>query len=145
VNSAKFSNDPGPSAAAYNKSEQLEAVKLLALLAVLLATAGCVTKSKAQADARAAYLAGQQEAMRHMQVTAPAQMITVMGPVRQSTIPWTKEMTLIKAIVAAQYVGSSDPTEIVIVRNGQGTLVDVQNVLKGQDVPLEPGDLVNLK
>ena len=115
--------------------------------ALLLATAvgGCVTKSKAEAQARAAYLAGQREAtarMQQMQAQAQGPSITVNGEVRNHIVPWTEGMTLAKALVAADYLGTADPGQIIIVHNGIGNRVDPKELLSGVDVPLQPGDIV---
>jgi hypothetical protein len=115
---------------------------------LLLATGltGCITKSKADAQARAAFVAGEQQAMRNMeQVKARAPSITVIGQVRNQRVPWTAELTLAKAVVAAEYFGDKDPTEILIVRNGKAIRCDPKKLLEGEDVPLEPQDLVELK
>jgi hypothetical protein len=60
-------------------------------------------------------------------------------------VPWTAELTLAKAVVAAEYFGDKDPTEILIVRNGKAIRCDPKKLLEGEDVPLEPQDLVELK
>jgi hypothetical protein len=105
---------------------------------------GCVSKSRAKEEARKAYIAGQQEAtMRLQQARGPT--VTVAGPVRNSFVPWSSETTLAKAILEAGYYGQSDPKEILIVRKGQQIPVDVERLLKGDDVPLESGDAVYLK
>jgi hypothetical protein len=111
------------------------------VLAALLA--GCVTKSKAKADAQAAFLAGQQQAMMRMAQPREA-VVTFIGPVRNPTVPWSQDLTLAKAIVQSGYNGSSDPKQIMIVRNGQAIPVDPQKLLNGEDVPLVAGDLVQI-
>lgn len=108
---------------------------------------GCVTKAKAKAQARAAYLAGQQEAtIRSQQNQNRTQGGTVQinGPVRNPAVPWTQGLTLMKAIVAAEYGGATDPAEILILRRGVATRVDVQKLLGGKDFPLLPDDVVSL-
>ena len=91
--------------------------------ALLLAAAfgGCVSKSKADAQARAAYLAGQQQAMMRMQqaqTQGQGPCVTVNGEVRNHVVPWTEGLTLAKALVAADYLGTADPGQIIIVHNG---------------------------
>ena len=115
-----------------------------ALLIPLLLAAfagGCVSKSKARAEAQKAYMAGQQAAMARMQAQ---NSVTVNGPVRNSVVPWTEGMTLAKALAAAEYYGKTDPSAIIVVHNGIGRRYDPKEVLKGVDVPLEPGDAVQL-
>jgi hypothetical protein len=107
----------------------------------------CVTKSKAKAQARAAYLAGQQEAIARMQQgQTPGQgpCVTVNGAVRVHVVPWTQGMTLAKALVAADYYGTTDPAQIIILHSGVATRVDPKQLLSGSDIPLQPGDVVQL-
>jgi hypothetical protein len=60
-------------------------------------------------------------------------------------VPWTSDLTLAKALVEGQYTGSSDPTEIYIVRAGMARPVDPAKLINGQDVPLQAGDVVQVK
>ena len=116
---------------------------VLSLCAALMVT-GCVSKSRHDEDVKKAYLAGQSEAMTRMQKNL-GQSITVQGQVQQSFIPWTREMTLAKAILAAGYYGKEDPKEITILRDGEELPVDVERLLGGEDYPVLPGDTVRLK
>ena len=109
----------------------------------MLVVAGCVTKSKAKAEAQAAFLAGQQQAMIRM--SQPHQpVVTFIGPVRNPTVLWREDLTLAKAVVAAGYEGKVDPRQIMIVRNGQAIPVDPKKLLEGEDIPLVAGDLVQI-
>jgi hypothetical protein len=105
-------------------------------------TAGCVSKAKARAQAQEAYMAGRRDAQR---VQAATPTVTVTGPVRNGSVPWTPELTLARAIIAAGYLGQAEPTGIVIVRNGEETRIDATRLLAGEDVPLESGDVVKLE
>ena len=65
--------------------------------------------------------------------------------VRNPRVPWTEGLTLARALLAAEYTGTLDPTRIRITRQGQSYTVDVKHLLRGQDDPLlEPGDLVEV-
>jgi hypothetical protein len=117
--------------------------------ALLLAATfgGCVSKSAADAKARAAYLAGQQQAMMRMQqaqTQGQGPCVTVNGEVRNHVVPWTEGMTLAKTLVAADYFGAADPGQIIIVHNGLATRVEPRQLLSGVDIPLQPGDIVQL-
>ena len=116
-------------------------------LSMVLIGAGCVTKSKANAQARAAFLAGQQQArqaMASMQSQVPS--VWVLGNVKTSVIPWTKELTLTRALLDAVYQGPTDPKEITIRRNGQPPInVDPQSLLRGEDLSLQVGDRIDIK
>jgi hypothetical protein len=111
-----------------------------------IALTGCITKAKADAQARAAFVAGQQQAMQNMQqFRARGPMVTVAGEVNNSLIPWTAELTLAKAVAAADYRGATDPSEIIIVREGKAIRFDPKKLLEGEDIPLQPNDLIQIK
>jgi hypothetical protein len=117
--------------------------------AMLLAAmvGGCVSKGKANAQARAAYIAGQQQAlvrMQQVQTQGQGPCVTVNGEVRNHVVPWTEGMTLAKALVSADYLGTADPGQILIVHNGIATRVQPAQLLSGADIPLQAGDIVQL-
>ena len=103
---------------------------------------GCVTKSKANAQAHAAYLAGQNAALRQQPAQAPG--VTVVGPVQNSDVPWVEGLTLAQAIATAKYLGQHDPKEIIITRQGESAKLAPKMLLTGVDVPLEPGDTITI-
>ncbi len=115
------------------------------ILGLALTLTGCISKKAADAQARAAFFAGQRQALMSMPPPSAAGLnITIKGDVLNPTVPWTPEMTLGKALVAAGYNGKSDPTTIIIVRNGKSIQVDPRKLLNGEDVPLQPLDIVAL-
>ena len=71
--------------------------------------------------------------------------ITVVGEVRNPTLPWTSDMTLAKALIAAEYYGRKDPSQILIARNGQAIAYDPKKLLNGDDVPLQPRDVIEIR
>ena len=113
-----------------------------ALLLLGLAVGGCTSRSKAQARAQAAYAAGQQQAMTRMQ-DAQRTSIRVLGNVRHSEILWIDGLTLGQVIVAADCLDQR-PRQIVVVRQRERFPVDPDALLRGQDIPLEPGDTVEI-
>jgi hypothetical protein len=120
---------------------------LCGALFLALALGGCVTRKSADAQARKAFLAGQQEArmqMQQYQTQGQGPCVTVNGDVRNRVVPWTQGMTLAKALLAADYFGTTDPGQILIVHNGLATRVDPKQLLSGVDIPLQPGDIVQL-
>ena len=120
---------------------------LCCLVLASVAFGGCVSKSKADVKAREAFLAGQQQAMMRMQQTqlqTQGPSVTVNGEVRNHVIPWTEGLTLAKALLAADYCGAADPGQIFIVHNGRATRVEAKQLLTGVDIPLQPGDIVQL-
>jgi len=107
---------------------------------------GCVSKTTAQAQARAAYLQGQQQALERMQQTQTrGPTVTFIGEVRNQLVAWTADLTLARAIVAADYYGPNDPTTIIVIRDGQQTVYDPKKLLQGNDVLLEPRDVVEIR
>jgi hypothetical protein len=120
---------------------------LCGALLVALAFGGCVTKSAAKEQARRAYIAGQQEALLRMQqaqTQGQGPCVTVNGEVRNHVVPWTEGMTLARALLEADYIGAADPGQILIVHSGRATRVDPKQLLSGTDIPLQPGDIVQL-
>lgn len=120
------------------------------LLFVAVAISGCTSKSKAHADARAAFFAGQAKAMQEQRAAtlprrAPGNTVAIVGPVKCCALAWTPDLTLIKTIVAAEYIPEGEPGQIVITRDGQQIPVSASVLLHGQDIPMLPGDVVELK
>lgn len=128
----------------------------LLLLAVL--STGCTTKSKAKAEARSAFMAGQMQALQQAEQqrqaasavqpaahVAPAS-VSVMGEVGNPQVLWVPGLTLAQAIFAAQYRGARDPRFILIIRGDQNFKVNPRQLLDGLINPvLEPGDVVELR
>ena len=112
------------------------------LVLVLVAVTGCVTKSKADAQARAAYIAGQQAAYQSVGQTMTD--VVVLGNVEKHEVPWASGLTLTQALATANYMGSHDPQEIILKRNSAETPVDPKELLAGKDVPLQPGDIISV-
>lgn len=115
---------------------------LVAALAFVLC--GCVSRSRAQARANAAFAAGQRQAF-HEVSEARRVNIRVLGPVRHPEVEWAEGLTLAEAIVAADYAWPSDPRAIFIIRQRERVFVDPQQLLRGHDVPLEPGDTIEIQ
>jgi hypothetical protein len=114
------------------------------VLLAMLSLCGCVTKSKATAEARAAYLAGQRDA--YAAVAAKQRTsIRIIGPVQNPEVPWVEGLTLAQAIATADYNAEGSPKEIILLRRGESASIDPKDLLNGQDVPLEPGDTITLR
>ena len=120
------------------------AFRLVWLLLIVVTFAGCTSRSKARAQAQAAFVAGQQQALIMAQQARTAS-VTVVGHVRNPVIPWTEDLTVAKAIVAAGYSGLADPREILIRRSGQEIRIESRQLLSGEDVPLQTGDVVEIR
>jgi len=113
---------------------------IIILIGVLLA--GCTSKSTVQRDEQNAFLAGQNAVLKK---EAETNGVTVLGPVKNSHVPWVVGLTLAQAIATADYQDSRDPKEIIITRNGESATVDPKVLLQGTDVPLEVGDVIELR
>lgn len=112
-------------------------------LTLLAICAGCVTKEKAKADARNAFIAGQQETMRQMQLNQSPN-VNFVGPVRNPVVPWIQDLTLAQALISAQYTVRGDPREIILIRKGVASRIDPKKLLSGEDVPLLAGDIIQV-
>ena len=118
---------------------------LSTVLLLALALSGCTTKSKALAQSRGAFIAGQQRGFAQAQAQATSTNVTFLGDVRNRSVEWVEELTLTQAIVAAEYIHARDPSSITITRQGRKYEVSPKRLLKGQEDPyLEPGDVVEL-
>lgn len=122
----------------------------LALVAALLA-GGCTSSSNAKLREKNAFLAGQNTVLQQQQAQAAAKSaaespgVTVLGAVQHPQVPWVTGMTLAQAIATANYVGQDEPKQIVITRNGESATLDASVLLNGTDIPLEIGDVIELR
>jgi hypothetical protein len=118
---------------------------LLALAAGTVAITGCVSKSKARADAVSAYQQGLFDAQRQSQQTNQAAVVLVRGDVRKPVIQWNNKLTLSRALVMAEYRGLATPRDIIVTRKGESYHIRPKQLLSGADDPmLNPGDIVEV-
>jgi hypothetical protein len=115
-----------------------------AALVIALSVCGCVSRSGARAKAAAAFAAGQRQAFEEV-TEARRVNIRVLGPVRHPEVAWEAGLTLAEAIVAADCTLPGDPRAIFILRQRERVFVDPKRLLRGEDVPLEPGDTVEIQ
>ena len=113
-------------------------------IAMTALLSGCTTRSGAQAKAQQAFLAGQNAALRQQQA-AQFSGVTVVGPVQAPQVPWVAGLTLAQAVATANYLDSHEPKTIIITRQGETAQLDAKVLLNGVAVPLEPGDLIELR
>jgi hypothetical protein len=111
-------------------------------LVLALAATGCVSQSKADAQARAAYIAGQRAAYQSM--GGAITDIVVLGNVQKHEVPWVEGLTLAQTLATANYLGAHDPQDIVLKRNSVETEIDPKDLLNGQDIELKPGDVISV-
>lgn len=119
-------------------------MKTISMLLLALPLCGCTTKSRAKAEAKAAFTAGQQQAFAQIQ-QAQRTSIRVLGPVRNPDIAWVEGLTLAQVIASAGCTFQHDPRAILVLRQRERLQVDPQIILRGDDVPLEPGDTVEIQ
>lgn len=122
---------------------------LILLLAALMA-AGCASRSQAKLREENAFLAGQNAALQQQQTAlsqgaAAFPGVTVIGAVQHSQVPWVSGLTLAQAVATANYVGAEDPKQIIITHHGESAALDASVLLNGASIPLEIGDVVELK
>ena len=118
---------------------------LSAAVISLLLFAGCVSSSTAKAREKAAYIAGRASAMEAQQSIQQVPMVRFSGPVVNSNVPWTPDLTLVRALVEAGYQAPHEPSTIYVVRNGRAIQMDVKRLLAGEDMPLQNGDMVDIR
>jgi hypothetical protein len=117
---------------------------VFAILILSLVAAACASKSNSRMEARAAFLAGQNAALQQ-QLADQTSGVTVIGPVQNSRVPWVAGLTLAQAIATANYLDSHAPKEIIITRDGESATLDAKVLLNGADIPLEIGDVIELR
>jgi protein involved in polysaccharide export with SLBB domain len=69
----------------------------------------------------------------------------VIGPVQNPNVPWVAGLTLAQAIATADYLEPRAPIQIIITRGGESAAMDAKVLLNGTDIPLEIGDVIELR
>lgn len=91
-----------------------------------------------------AFLAGQNAVLRQQQAQQ-FPTVTVVGPVQNSTVPWVAGLTLAQAVATANYLDSHEPKTVIITRQGESATLNGDVLLNGAVVPLEAGDVIELR
>jgi hypothetical protein len=113
----------------------------VAALSVGIVAGGCTTKSRARMESQTAFLAGQNAALRQQQAAG----VTMVGPVQNPQVPWVVGLTLAQAVATANYIGAQEPKRIIITRQGESAALDAKVLFNGTDIPLEIGDVIELR
>jgi hypothetical protein len=71
--------------------------------------------------------------------------VFVRGDVRNPVVPWSEDLTLARAILAADYVGRFDPHSINLIRGNRSKRFSAAMLLAGADTELEPGDIIEIR
>ena len=113
----------------------------LLFVIVLLATFGCKSKQVSGHTPPPAYFdpAAAQEAIRQAQM-----IVQVRGDVRNRVIPWNENLTLAAALVEADYIGRWDPLSVTVTRGRKVQRFSASRLLSGNDMFLEPGDVIDI-
>lgn len=124
--------------------EMIPPLALAFSVALTAALTGCTSQSRAKANAQQAFVAGQQQAAALQRETMePA--VWFKGAIRNPRIPWTEDLTLAQALLAADYTGLNNPFKIDVIRQGKRFSINLHRLLRGTDNPLmEPGDVVEI-
>src|ERR1017187_627933 len=116
----------------------------IVLLFLSLAVTGCVSKTKAQAEVRAAYAAGQRDAFASI-AAAQRTGIKVFGPVQHPEVPWVEGLGLAQAIATANYTAHGNPQEILLRRRGENPTTHPREVQNPHHSPRKPGNTITLQ
>jgi len=120
-------------------------MKILFIISILaLAATGCITKSSARKQAQQAYLEGRDSVLKE-QRASQTPGIKIIGAVQNSQVPWVVGLTLAQAVATANYLDPKAPKQIIITRGGESATLEPKDLLSGTAVPLEPGDVVELR
>jgi len=117
---------------------------LLALSAAAVLAVGCTSKTQARLEAQKAFMAGQQQAWERYQQTRP-NSVRIIGPVQFPTIDWHEDLTLVQVLVSAHYNLPGEPRLVVVTRGQEHVLFTAKQLLKGEDLPLLAGDVVEVR
>ena len=118
---------------------------VFAILMLTVTVTGCTTKSTARLKEQNAFLAGQNAALRQQQSQPQVPGVTVVGAVQNPNVPWVAGLTLAQAIATANYLDPHAPKQIIITRAGESATLDAKVLLGGTDIPLEIGDVIELR
>jgi hypothetical protein len=116
---------------------------LLTLVGIMAMPVGCTTSARDPTEAQRHFMAGQEEAFAMIQRSG-IRIVRIIGPVQRPVIEWQQDMTVAEVILAAGYLETSDPSQILIQRGAQFFEVDLTQLLAGESVPIEPGDVIRV-
>ncbi len=115
---------------------------IFAMLVLAFAFIGCTTNSNSQMRARQAFLEGQNAALKQQ---AASSGVTVIGAVQNSFVPWVAGLTLAQVVATANYLEAKEPEAIILTRQGESATLPPGILFSGAVVPLEPGDVVEIR
>ena len=63
----------------------------------------------------------------------------------KASVPWVAGLTLTQAIATAKYLDPNEPQEIILTRQGESAKLNPAVLLNGAVIPLEAGDVVEIR
>ena len=126
-------------------NRQIALTVLAASVLLSWVVTGCTTKATARLRAENAFLAGQNAALRQQPAAPNFNGVKILGAVQNQLVPWVAGLTLAQAVATANYVGQVEPKQIIITRAGESAALNAKVLLSGKDIPLEVGDVVELR
>lgn len=118
------------------------------VLLVLVGLPGCTSRKAANRQAAVAYqmgLSGAQIRAQQAEDRQRRQVIALTGTVRLTEIPWFEGMGVAEALLQAEYTGLTNPFRVLIYRAEKVEVLSVKALLAGEDIFLQPGDLLQVE
>lgn len=72
-------------------------------------------------------------------------VVWILGPVRWPVLDWHRNLTLARALLAAEYIPEKEPRRILLHRGTITIPIDPARLLEGEDWALLPGDRIEIQ
>jgi len=115
----------------------------LAVVALHLVGGCASSQNKGPTEAQRQFAAGQEQAFAMLQQSGIL-VVRVVGPFEIPVVEWHDGMTLAEVILAAGYLEPHDPTQLLIQRGPTSLTIHPDLLLRGEDVPVEGGDVIHV-
>jgi hypothetical protein len=104
---------------------------------------GCANQETLRAREQAAFYAGQAQALSQQQKPT----ILVIGNVAHPKVDWVEGLTLVRALIQAEWQGRNDPRGIILRRPGSTINIAPEDLYREQEEGplLQPGDVIELR